>query len=131
MNFLTKLGKSVSSEVRLMRTIVATDVPSITGKNCLNMEKEFKLDPWTRSAHLLRCTQCMRFPSKTFRELPSSYLFSERSMNWMLLGKTLTPTRDSLSHSDPRECDQFVSSCVSRHTHYPISIYLSRRRSHK
>ena len=31
-----------------MSRIVATDVQSVTGKNCYNMVNEFNLDPWTQ-----------------------------------------------------------------------------------
>ena len=47
-SFLQRLGKSVSSEVRILSRIAASDVQSVTGKNCHNMRNEFNLDPWTK-----------------------------------------------------------------------------------
>ena len=44
--FLKRLGKSVSDEVRILSSIAASDVRSVTGKNCLNLENEFSLNPW-------------------------------------------------------------------------------------
>ena len=45
--FLHRLGKSVSSEVRLMSRIAGSDIRSMTGRNCHNLEEEFGLDPWS------------------------------------------------------------------------------------
>ena len=53
-SFLQRLRKSVSREVRMMSHIVADDVRSNTGKNCLNLLQEFNLDPWTASPAALR-----------------------------------------------------------------------------
>jgi hypothetical protein len=44
--FLHRLGGSVSSEARLMSRIAGSDIRSMTGKNCHNLEQEFGLDPW-------------------------------------------------------------------------------------
>ena len=46
-SFLKRLGRSVSAEVRMMRCVAASNVQSVTGKNCLNIVNEFSLDPWT------------------------------------------------------------------------------------
>ena len=43
--FLKRLGKSVSSEVRIMKNIAAQDIRSVTGRNCLNLREEFSVDP--------------------------------------------------------------------------------------
>ena len=51
-SFLQRLGKSVSSEVRILSRIVASDVQSVTGKNCQSMRNEFNLDPWTKPVNL-------------------------------------------------------------------------------
>ena len=48
--FLKRLGKSVSSEVRIMKNIAAQDIRSVTGRNCLNLREEFSVDPWEVSA---------------------------------------------------------------------------------
>ena len=48
--FLKRLGKSVSSEVRIMRSIAAQDIRSVTGRNCSNLCQEFSVDPWQVSA---------------------------------------------------------------------------------
>ena len=48
--FLKRLGKSVSSEVRIMKHIAAQDIRSVTGRNCLKMREEFSVDPWSVSA---------------------------------------------------------------------------------
>ena len=53
-NFLQRLRKSVSSEVRIMSFIAAADVRSTTGRNCYNLSQEFNLDPWTSSHSLLK-----------------------------------------------------------------------------
>ena len=45
--FLHRLGKSVSSEIRLMSKISSSDIRSTTGKNCYNLKQEFGLDPWS------------------------------------------------------------------------------------
>ena len=45
-SFLKRLGRSVSSEVRVLSRIVACDVRSVTAKNCLSMQREFNMDPW-------------------------------------------------------------------------------------
>ena len=44
-SFLQRLGRSVNSEIRIMSRIVACDVRSVTARNCLNMVREFSLDP--------------------------------------------------------------------------------------
>ena len=44
--FLKRLGKSVSSEVRIMKRIVAQDIRSVTGRNCFKLREEFSVDPW-------------------------------------------------------------------------------------
>ena len=46
-SFVKRLGRSVSQEVRIMRSMVASNVQSITGKNITNMNEEFRLDPMT------------------------------------------------------------------------------------
>ena len=46
-SFLSRLGKSVSKEVRMMKSIAASDIQSTTGKNCISMKNEFNLDPLT------------------------------------------------------------------------------------
>ena len=48
--FLKRLGSSVSTEVRIMRNIVAMDIGSVTGRNCMNLRNEFSLDPWKESS---------------------------------------------------------------------------------
>ena len=53
-NFLQRLRKSVSSEVRIMSFIAAADVRSTNGRNCYNLSQEFNLDPWTSSPSLLK-----------------------------------------------------------------------------
>ena len=45
-SFLQRLGRSVNSEIRIMSRIVACVVRSVTARNCLNMVREFSLDPW-------------------------------------------------------------------------------------
>ena len=47
--FLKRLGKSVSSEVRIMKHIVAQDIRSVTGRNCFKLREEFAVDPWSVS----------------------------------------------------------------------------------
>ena len=47
-SFLTRLGKSLSKEVRMMKSIAASDIQSTTGKNCLSMKNEFNLDQLTK-----------------------------------------------------------------------------------
>ena len=49
-SFLTRLGKSVSTKVRMMKSIVASDIQSTTGKNCMNMRNELNLDLLTKPA---------------------------------------------------------------------------------
>ena len=49
-SFLSRLGKSVSQEVRMMKSVAASDIQSTTGKNCLSMKNEFNLDPLTMPA---------------------------------------------------------------------------------
>ena len=46
-SFLSRLGKSVSKEVRMMKSIAASDIQSTTGKNCSSMKNGFNLDPLT------------------------------------------------------------------------------------
>ena len=53
-SFLKRLGRSVNSEVRILSRIVACDVRSVTAKNCLNMEREFNMDPWMVPAFKFR-----------------------------------------------------------------------------
>ena len=48
--FLHRLGSSVSSEARLMSRIAGSDIRSMTGTNCHNLEEEFGLDPWSAPA---------------------------------------------------------------------------------
>jgi hypothetical protein len=47
--FLQRIRKSVSQEVRILSEVVANDVRSVTGKNCLKLSEEFSLDPWKDS----------------------------------------------------------------------------------
>ena len=44
--FLNRLVKSVSSEVRIMASIAAQDIRSNTGRNIRNLGEEFSQDPW-------------------------------------------------------------------------------------
>ena len=37
----------VSDEVKIMCSIAAQDIRSVTAKNCYNLTEEFSLDPWT------------------------------------------------------------------------------------
>ena len=53
-SFLQRLGKSVSTEVRLMSRIAAADIRSGTGMNVFNMKKEFKLNPWLATSDLFK-----------------------------------------------------------------------------
>ena len=49
-SFVKRLGRSVSQEVRIMRSMVASNVQfvqSMTGKNITNMKEEIRLDPMT------------------------------------------------------------------------------------
>ena len=55
-SFLKRLGKSVSKEVRVLRSVAIHDVRSITGKNCLNLAKEFSIDPMKVSSGQLHKT---------------------------------------------------------------------------
>ena len=48
--FLKRLGKSVSSEVRIMKLIAAQDIRSVTGRNFYNLREEFSVHPWQISA---------------------------------------------------------------------------------
>ena len=50
-SFVKRLGRSVSQEVRIMRSMVASIVEYITGKNITNMKEEFRLDPMTEPAY--------------------------------------------------------------------------------
>ena len=52
--FLKRLEKSVSGEVRILSRIAASDVRSVTGKNCLNLGIEFGLDPWKETPGSIR-----------------------------------------------------------------------------
>ena len=47
--FFSKLRESASWEVRLLSEIVARDAQSVTGRNLLNIEAEFKINPWSRN----------------------------------------------------------------------------------
>ena len=47
--FLQRIRKSVSQEVRILSEVVANDVRSVTGNNCLKLAEEFSLDPWQDS----------------------------------------------------------------------------------
>ena len=49
-SFLQRLRKSVSKETRVMSQIVAADIRSVTGRNCLNLNLDFDLHTW--SSHL-------------------------------------------------------------------------------
>ena len=49
-SFLKRLGKSVSKEVRVLRSIAIHDVRSFTGKNCYNLSKEFSTNTLRDSA---------------------------------------------------------------------------------
>ena len=51
-SFLQRLGKSVSKEVRIMRTIAAADIRSVVGKNVSQLKEEFDLDPWRHSSRV-------------------------------------------------------------------------------
>ena len=55
-SFLKRLGKSVSKEVRVLRSIAIHDVRSFTGNNCHNLAKEFSTDPLRVSAGQLHRT---------------------------------------------------------------------------
>ena len=43
--FLSRLGRSVSSEVRIMFITAVQDIRSVTGGNCFRMEQEFGFNP--------------------------------------------------------------------------------------
>ena len=53
-SFLQRLGKSVSSEVRIMSMIAAADIRSVVGRNVYNMKVEFDLNPWRDSSRLFK-----------------------------------------------------------------------------
>ena len=53
-SFLQRLRKSVSVEIRLMSNIAASDIRSVTGRNCHNLVQEFNLDPWSSSPAAMR-----------------------------------------------------------------------------
>ena len=53
-NFLQRLGKSVSKEVRLMSVIAGSDIRSVVGRNVANLKEEFNLDPWKDSSRLFK-----------------------------------------------------------------------------
>ena len=48
--FMQRLPKSVSKEIRILHSVVSSDVRSVTGKNCLLLRQEFSLDPMSNSA---------------------------------------------------------------------------------
>ena len=52
--FLRKLANSISPEVRMLSSIVAQDIRSPTGRNCLNLRNEFDFDPWLTSPSILK-----------------------------------------------------------------------------
>ena len=52
--FLRRLATSISPEIRMLSCIVAQDVRSPTGKNCLNLRNEFNPDPWLSSPSILK-----------------------------------------------------------------------------
>ena len=43
--FLSRLVRSVSSEVRIMFITAVQDIRSVTGRNCFRMEQEFGFNP--------------------------------------------------------------------------------------
>ena len=47
--YFQKLRDSASKEVRVLSQIVARDAQAVTGRNLLNIQGEYNLDPWSRS----------------------------------------------------------------------------------
>ena len=52
--FLHRLRTSVISEVRIMSFIAGADIRSTTGRNCHNLNLEFKCNPWGSSSGLIK-----------------------------------------------------------------------------
>ena len=61
--FLRKLFRSSSTEIRLLSQIVARNAKTVTGKNLLHIEVDFKLNPWVDSIEKFK-EKCLR------REIP-------------------------------------------------------------
>ena len=53
LGFFQKLLVSESSEIRLLASVVGRDAGSVTGSNLINLEEEFRLDPWVSSSSQL------------------------------------------------------------------------------
>ena len=53
LGFFQKLLRSESPEIRLLANVVGRDVGSVTGSNLINLEEEFRLDPWVSSSSQL------------------------------------------------------------------------------
>ena len=65
-----------------MAEVVARDSQSVTGRNILNIKKEFKLDPW-------------EVPSRIFKQRYSGYLVPEEDMwRFPLLSEMLADKLD-------------------------------------
>ena len=69
-SFLKRLGKSVSKEVRVLRSFAIHDVRSFTGKNCHNLSKEFSTDPLRLLARSTGPTHAMMYLQKKLGEYP-------------------------------------------------------------
>ena len=107
-SFLKRRGRSVNSEVRILSRIVAYDVRSQTAKNCLNMEREFNLDPWMVPAFKFKNEYKMyEVPEHDHwrPSLLSSLLREKYELN--VTGRTPRPVLNSLSHCAPADVSIF------------------------